>query len=393
MIVVDIRNFFMIRNVQIIEIGDDCIYYAEEKIEEGHNNLFLLEYNRTTGRERVVTNYSLEDPTFVQHLYPFERSILLVLENGGSGVFVIQIDKKTGEEMVRKKLHCIGKFSGLKALDDCHVLVYTVESEEFSSVFKDYKELTGSSQIVTLYDLLGNTNYIIKNSLLCRLPMENIHLYQKNGQPQALLLDPYGTEALKERCYRESRWINIDIRDNVWSYPLESLIADIKNEEKKIHFHPVLSAGIEGMVRFIGSDKSHLYFRAASFEENRENVCSFSKSSGKIEVVAELPGLSAPKIESYFIASNPFQVYKIKVLPEAISIQGVVRSKLSIKYDKAFGELVGCIEDRFIICQKTVVDSTDCYDYQYLTIYDSVLHTEESFECKCAIAKDTVILY
>ena len=41
MVVVDIRNFFTIRNVELIEINYDTIYYAEEKNEEGHNNLFV----------------------------------------------------------------------------------------------------------------------------------------------------------------------------------------------------------------------------------------------------------------------------------------------------------------------------------------------------------------
>ena len=31
MVVVDIRNIFAVRNVEIIEINDDFIYYAEEK--------------------------------------------------------------------------------------------------------------------------------------------------------------------------------------------------------------------------------------------------------------------------------------------------------------------------------------------------------------------------
>ena len=56
MVVVDIRNVFAVRNVEIIEINDDFIYYAEEKKEEGHNNPFLLEYNRVSKRERVVTH-------------------------------------------------------------------------------------------------------------------------------------------------------------------------------------------------------------------------------------------------------------------------------------------------------------------------------------------------
>ena len=50
--VVDLRNIFANCNDQLIEISDNRIYYAEEKNEEGHNSLFLLEYNRITRRER-----------------------------------------------------------------------------------------------------------------------------------------------------------------------------------------------------------------------------------------------------------------------------------------------------------------------------------------------------
>ena len=54
--VVDLRNIFANCNDQLIEISDNRIYYAEEKNEEGHNSLFLLEYNRITRRERILAN-------------------------------------------------------------------------------------------------------------------------------------------------------------------------------------------------------------------------------------------------------------------------------------------------------------------------------------------------
>ena len=60
----DLRNIYTNSRVDLIELGGESIYYAEEKVEEGHNSLFLLEYNRRTKRERVVTNYILNDPLF-----------------------------------------------------------------------------------------------------------------------------------------------------------------------------------------------------------------------------------------------------------------------------------------------------------------------------------------
>lgn len=98
MIVVDIRNFFVVRNVELIEANDDFIYYAEEKNQESHNNLFLLEYNRRAGKERLITNYSLDDPTFVQHIYLIDNIIVILLENGSNEVWIITVDKETGKE-------------------------------------------------------------------------------------------------------------------------------------------------------------------------------------------------------------------------------------------------------------------------------------------------------
>ena len=57
MTVVDMRNFFTDCKVKLIEISDTKIYYAEEKTEEGHDSLFLLEYDRVTQTERIVANY------------------------------------------------------------------------------------------------------------------------------------------------------------------------------------------------------------------------------------------------------------------------------------------------------------------------------------------------
>ena len=98
MTVVDIRNIVTDSNVEIISISPSTIYYAEEKNEEGHRSLFILEYNRQTRRERIISNYFLTRPSFVQHYFDFPSEILVVMENGGSTVWLLSIDKQTGEE-------------------------------------------------------------------------------------------------------------------------------------------------------------------------------------------------------------------------------------------------------------------------------------------------------
>ena len=94
--VVDIRNVFEKRRIQLFYVDDDFIYYAEEKLQGELSNLYILEYNRDTRRERLVTNYTLEDSSFVQHIFAFEETILLVLENGSSSIWVVELDRRSG---------------------------------------------------------------------------------------------------------------------------------------------------------------------------------------------------------------------------------------------------------------------------------------------------------
>ena len=71
MVIEDLRNVFTSCRDELIEVSGDYIYYAEEKVEEGHNILFLLEYNRKTKRERIITSYILQNPSFVHHYTGF----------------------------------------------------------------------------------------------------------------------------------------------------------------------------------------------------------------------------------------------------------------------------------------------------------------------------------
>lgn len=110
MTVVDIRNIVTDSNVELISIGPSMIYYAEEKDEEGHRSLFILEYNRETQRERIIANYFLTKPSFVQHYFDFPEEILIVMENGGSTVWLLSLDKGDWAGKSFGRNPCCGRF-------------------------------------------------------------------------------------------------------------------------------------------------------------------------------------------------------------------------------------------------------------------------------------------
>ena len=174
--VVDIRSIFSKRNIELFDVGKSYIYYAEEKNEGGHNDLFILEYNRSTGKERLVTNYTLEDPTFVEHLYAFDNTLLLILENGGNSMWLIEIDKTKGMELNRRKIVCTGSFRSCMALDADHLLIYMGPDEANAGMFRQYSEVTGCECLCYLYSLRTNIKHFVKSPIIAKLGTVGIRI-------------------------------------------------------------------------------------------------------------------------------------------------------------------------------------------------------------------------
>lgn len=391
MTVVDIRNFFTSRNIEIIDADNDYLYYAEEKNQEGHNNLFIIEYSMATKKERVITNYSLDDPTFIQHIFSVDDTITIVLENGGSYVWMVKIDKFSGREIFRTQINCIGRFAYCIPLNKSNFIIYTVSTEDVSIIFNQYKKLTNVNFISYLYDSDKDKKYFIKNPTICKFLPSNIKTFDSSGGRQILFLDPYGDERIKENCFKESKWIGRDIRDNIWVYPVSEFIENIKLGMEDFKLSNVASADINGMVRFIGMNRDNIYFKIKQFSTQMEQICGYNKDSGSITPLKSVPPLEDG--ETYCIDKNSAKMFKVKHENDIIKINGVLNSNASVSYEDRLGDFIDCIEDRFIITSQSMTDGEEKYEYECINIYDSQLKTEESFECKCFINDNTLVLY
>lgn len=389
--VVDLRNIFEHCNDALIEISDHFIYYAEEKTEEGHNNLFLLEYNRDTRRERIITNYFLSSPTFVRHFFSFAEDILIVLESGDSEAWILRIDKYTGEERNLAKLSFVGNFSDCKALDESHIVIYTTENEKHKRMFEEYKKLTGYARVAYLYDLDDEAYFYIRDPRICGLSSENLIPYEIDGVPQLLVLQPHGSEEEKENCYRNRRWLGDDINDNIWQCPLFDFIVSVKAGEEHIPLELILSAGTLGLVRFAGMDDENLYFRAKYFPTGDQRLCACNKLTGKKSVVAELNLAPGEKAATFSIDMESARAYRITEGEDEYEVEGVLNSALHAKYSKELGEFIACVDDRFIVARYILSDENDSFEFH--SIYDVQTGTQKSYEGRCAVKDGTVVLY
>ncbi len=390
MTVVDIRNLVMDSNVELIEIGDETIYYAEEKVEEGHNSLFILAYDRTARRERIVANYILNDPSYRQHYYAFAHDIILVMENGESSAWILRLDKETGQEKNFALIHFIGAFSGCVALDEEHILFYTEENREHSKLFREYRKLTGFQKLAYLYDIEREIYYYMKDPRVCTITEQEILPFELNGDAHLLILQPYGSEEEKERCYRNIRWMGEGICDRVWICPLLDFLVSAKASEPEFPMEIVFSAGTQGMVRYAGMDEENLYFRAKYFPNQDERICAVEKRTGA-KFVAGCFEKEEEKQGALHIDKTAGKIYRVWEEGDVRRVKGVLNSQIDSGYSGELGEFVSCVEDRFLIAQYILSDEKDSFEFN--SIYDSKTGEQKSYECRCAVKQSTVVLY
>lgn len=389
--VVDLRNVFTSCNDALIEIGDHLIYYAEEKKEEGHNNLFILEYNRITHRERILSSYFLCNPTFVQHYFSFADDIIIVMESGESEAWILRIDKRTGDEKTLAKLSFVGSFADCKALDEGHVMIYTAENEKDRNLFREYKKLTGVARVAYLYDLEEEAYFYVRDQRICNVVGTGFVTYDLDGQKQLLMLQPHGDEEQKAHSYKNRRWLGDTINDNVWLCPLFDFIVSVKSGEERVPLELILSAGTSGLVRFAGMDDQNLYFRAKYFPTDDQRLCAYNKATGKKTVKAEfnLRGDESPA--SFSIDVSGGRAYRITAGEDDYEVDGVLNSTVHAKYSKELGDFTACVEDRFILARYVLADEKDSFEFN--SIYDLKTGVQKSYECSCAVQGGTVVLY
>lgn len=389
--VVDLRNLFTSSNVSLIEFEADKIYYAEEKSEEGHNSLFLLEYNLKTHRERIVANYFLTDPVYVQHFFSFPEDIVIVMESGESTAWILRVDKNTGAEKSMARLNFIGSFAECRALDESHVILYTCTNERHRQLFREYKKLTGFSRVAYLYDLDEGRYYYVRDPRVCDGNASGLIPYDVDGERQLLVLQPHGNEEEKLKCFHNMRWLGDNINDNVWFCPLLDLIVSVKAGEERIPLELILSAGTSGLVRYAGMDGRSLYFRARYYPTGDQRLCAYDKRSGRKSVAATLSLGQDEEDAMFSIDPRGGRAYRITEGDGFCRVKGVMNSEVDAKFPSDLGKFVTCVDDRFFIARYLLTDGKDSFEFN--SVYDVQTGKQKSYECRCAVKDGTVVLY
>ena len=387
--VVDIRNMAAASNVELIRVDERTICYAEEKNEEGHNSLFLLSYDRATRRETIIANYFLTNPSYVQHYTLMGNDLIVVMENGGSVIWVLRLDVETGEEKNLEEIHLIGSFAGSVVLSASQLLLFTSENDLHKKLCEDYRSLTGLSQVVYLYDIDERRYVYVRDARLCSLRPEQISLFSSGGESQLLIQETYGSEQEKETCYRERRWLEKRIWDRIWACPLSRFLQSVQAHEEYLPLLRLFGADTDGMVRFCSEDRRKLYFRAVYFPKDDERILAIDKETGERSIAAVLRRDDDTSFT--FFDRHAGRAYRLQEMRRTYRITGVLNSHVRAEYSRDLGIPIGCAEDRYLVARYVMSDEKDSFVFH--SIFDCETGDQQSYECRAAVKDDTIILY
>lgn len=370
--------------VEWISTAGAEVYFSCECCTRADVSLSLRIYHAETGAIRTVAEGIAIRPADLCSYFDFPEETLLVMANAGSDAIVTRIHKETGTESARAHLRFFGDLYGCVALDESRLLLITEENREHRKVFEKYRELTGFSRILTLYDMEEQRYYYIKDPRLCGLSAEQFRTYDLNGQRQLLVLQTYGSEAEKWYCYRNRNYMGEEVRDDIWVCPLIDFIVSVKSGEAHLPLEPVMGSGMQGMVRYAGMDAGTLYFRAKHFPTGDQRICTVDKNTREVAAVLELNG-EAEDVQ-YFIDTDMARVYCIRDHGDVYEVEGLLNTDARFSYPRELGEILACIDGRYVVTR--VKDGKGGF-----YVCDTVTSVSERRFCRFSVHDGTLVLY
>lgn len=387
MTVVDIRDELYKRQIEIVEVTEEHIYYAEEKNVEDVDAIYLLDYNCVEEQERIMAYFTFDDSSYIQHYYASEKSIIVLFENSSSKIWIVKIDKETGSEVLRKSVPLVGKFSSCVMIDDSNLVIYTKADDESKSLFNRCLETTNSETLANLYDLDRGYRYFIKDFRTARLVNGDMHCFKDSkGREYMLLCDPFSDEASKEAYAIKPQNIDKDIRDNIWSISKKRFLDGVKAGKERLDLKRIASAGIDGMVRFECISGDSIVFRAKKFSTGQEKFCAMSTVSGKVVPISDVKKKSEGT--GYFTDNSNGKIYRLIKEDNLITLNGEVNSEANVTFPHSIGKFEGFIDDRFVVADNSTADAEPV-----LSLYDSRLNTLDTFQAHCRTMGKILVLF
>ncbi len=380
MTVIDLRDDMYKRRIDVIEIEDGVIYYAEELNTRGSDSVCVYGYSFDDSAEQLMSCFVFDDAGYIQHYYTGKDSIIILFENSGSTVWIVKIDKKSGDEVYRKRIPLIGAFCDCVAIDDDNILIYTKADKEHKDMFNRCLEATNCSLIANLYDISRNERHFVKDFDTAMLIRNNMQTFTAKGEEWMLLNDSFGSALEKQRIVEKLNISDDELEESIRVISKKAFLSGVRQKEEDTKPKKIVTAGSKGSVQLECICGDDVLMRARSFIHNAESYCSIPLFGGSITNVLDITG------ETFFTDSDEGKIYSVSSNGDEVELVGRVNTDVQITYPENIGKIVKCIDDRYVIGESKG-------DRDFVTVYDSELDLKDVYQASGKIKGNILVLY
>jgi hypothetical protein len=203
-------------------------------------------------------------------------------------------------------------------------------------------------------DLLEDKNYYIYDRAIVDSLKENFKIYTAGGQKYIMFEEIYMKYHEKKEVYTAVKNKEVVIGDcfeSIGIIRVQDFIEAIKKEQPNIPLKILERVSINGWVRYLGMNQSHIYYRIKNFDTKIEKIYSVDKLRLRKKLVIEINHKKNGHNTKYIYMPKNIQVLKVI---DNIHLKGMLNSSIHSSYDCKMGDVVECIEDKVIVYENVL---------------------------------------
>lgn len=368
MTVIDLRELLSKRDVKILSVDSDCIYYTERFSVNNADTIYFYSYDLFENSERLISYVTLKESASKPYFFVTERSIIAVFGDSLSRVLIVRLDKRTKGESFNKAVPIIGTFSSCVMLDDNNIIIYSTSNPAYKDVFDRCFEETGSDIMANMYDLDHSYRYFLRDFRTASLIKNGMRIFTDCRDKQRVLL---GGDETCEKIYQIS---------------LNDLADGIRSGCERIRLKCIASAGDKGLVSLEYAGTRGIVFSAMSHKTDEGWFVGMSPSGGNVRLLR--PKKRKDGISRYFTDEQSNSIFYMTPDGERISVRGEIGSHAKLSYPFDIGQFIGCTDDRYILADGTSDEGSSA-----LVVYDSERGTKERYDARFSVERGNVVVY
>lgn len=310
-----------------------------------NNTYCIYETNLQFTNERLIISWPCDETIY-------DNTKVLVKDN-----FIYAIVQQKNELIVKKVKHGTLEYEKKYNITGNMLNKDTVLLINEDTIIIFLTEVSTYEYDGFLCDLLEDQSYYISDRSIVDSLKDNFIVYDAGGQQYIVFEENYMKYEEKRQVYdavKKREVIIGDCFESIKIIKVQDFIESIKNEQPSIPFKTIECVSINGWTRYLGMNKSHIYFRTKDFGTQLEKIYSIDKLRLRKKCVIEINHKKNGDNTRYIYLPQKIQIIKIA---EASNIKGILNSNITTHYNNTADEIVDCIDDKIIVLQN-ILDKT-----------------------------------